>query len=75
MSAQRVFEIDDLRNNILSYIVINRCISCHKILRSDKKIDLIHYKNYRNKLWRSNRNLYMKNVCNWCYYYVYEYPY
>lgn len=75
MSVQRVFEIDDLRKNILSYIVINRCISCHKNLRSDKKIDLIHYKNYRNNLWRSNRNLYMKNVCNWCYYYVYEYPY
>jgi hypothetical protein len=75
MNTQQVFQNDDLRRHILSFVVAKRCLSCHKILKSDKKIDIISYKDYQNNEWRSNRNVYMTNVCNWCYYYVYEYQY
>jgi len=74
MNTQQVFQNDDLRRYILSFVVPKRCLSCNKKLKSDKKIDIIHYKDYQNNEWRSNRNTYMTNVCNWCYYYVYEYP-
>jgi len=69
MSTQKVFECDDLRKEILSYIP-KRCKSCHNTM--NKKIDsnILQYKNYSWRVAECNR---MDNFCNWCYYYVFEY--
>lgn len=74
MSSQIVFSNDDLRRLILSYVIHKRCISCKKKLK-DPKITLPkNYKDYQNHSWRETENKYLTDVCNWCYYYVYEYP-
>lgn len=70
----KVFGNDDLRNYILEFVIPERCKSCHTILKNNETIRIIHYKDYNNNLWRINKNKYMPDVCNWCYYYVYEYP-
>ena len=36
-------------------------------------ISKIKYKKYLDYSWRRSENEYMKNYCNWCYYYVFEY--
>ncbi len=72
--GSKIFGCKYLRHNILKYILVKRCFSCKTILTNNKTIEICHYKDYNNTLWRSQQNVYMKSVCNWCYYYVYEYP-
>ena len=74
MSSQIVFSNDDLRRLILSYIINKRCISCKRTLKNPKTALQKNYKDYRNYDWRDTENKYLNYVCNWCYYYVYEYP-
>jgi len=55
MNTQQVFQNDDLRRYILSFVVPKRCLSCNKKLKSDKKIDIIHYKDYQNNEWSKEK--------------------
>ena len=70
----KVFGSDDLRKIVLDYLIHNKCLSCKCKLKDPKITKPKHYKDWRNYDWRQTKNKYMKNVCNWCYYYVYEYP-
>ena len=69
MSVQKVFECDDLRKKILTYIP-KRCRSCHTIMKAKLNTNILHYRNYA---WRAAECTKMDNYCNWCYYYVFEY--
>ena len=73
-SSNKVFTIDDLRKKILSYIINERCLSCHQPIYDNK--NYITYKKYWSNEWRNTRcnKMIDYKVCNWCYYYVYEYP-
>jgi hypothetical protein len=73
-ATNNVFGNEDLRKLILSYYIPKRCLSCKKILLDPKITKPKKYKDYNNYKWRETENKYMKIVCNWCYYYVYEYP-
>ena len=77
-SINTVFNDTNLRKLIFDYLKNISCISCRKNIFfknvNNKILD------YRNNRWRdsiyigSNENN-LKNVyvCNWCYYYVWEY--
>ena len=68
--ASKVFECDDLRSEILSYFPI-RCFECKNILLNKLYSENnLYYKDY---VWKRTKNKNMPKVCNWCYYYVYEY--
>ncbi len=69
----KVFQDKYLRNYILKFIINKRCISCHNILLNDKNIEKIKYLDYRNNKWKQNKNKIIKDACNWCYYYVWEF--
>ncbi len=62
---------NELKKEILSYLP-NRCLSCHQKMR--KETISHNIKLYWSNEWRYTKNRYMPDVCNWCYYYVYEYP-
>jgi hypothetical protein len=62
---------NDLKKEILSYLP-KRCLSCHQKMKN--KIVKHNIKLYRSDEWRCTKNRFMPDVCNWCYYYVYEYP-
>ena len=70
----KVFGSSDLRKHILNYILPKRCFSCKQILKFNNIEKFKHYKDYNNYSWRYNQNRYFLDTCNWCYYYVYEYP-
>lgn len=70
MASNAVFGSDDLRKEILSYFP-NRCLECKTILIN--KIYCNNNKYYRDYVWKRTKNLKIPKVCNWCYYYVYEY--
>ena len=68
--ASKVFECDDLRREILSYFP-KRCFECKNILLNKLYSENnLYYKDY---VWKRTKNKNMPKVCNWCYYYVYEY--
>ena len=64
-----VFDIEDIRKEIFSYLP-KKCYSCNHKMNGISKIK---YKKYLDYSWRRSENEYMKNYCNWCYYYVFEY--
>ena len=68
--AARVFGCDDLRREIMSYFP-DRCFQCKNILLNKLYSDNNRY--YRDYVWKHTKNKKMPKVCNWCYYYVYEY--
>ena len=68
--ASKVFECEDLRREILSYFP-KRCFECKNILLNNVYSDNNRY--YRDYVWKRTKNKNMPTVCNWCYYYVYEY--
>jgi hypothetical protein len=68
--ASKVFECEDLRREILSYFP-NRCFECKNILLNKLYSDNNRY--YKDYAWKHTKNKKMPKVCNWCYYYVYEY--
>ena len=70
MAANKVFECEDLRGEILSYFP-KRCLECKNILLN--KMYSNNNKYYRDYVWKRTKNIKMPKVCNWCYYYVYEY--
>lgn len=73
MSVQLVFQCDDLRKKILSFIP-KRCKSCHQKLKFNNNWNEYSYMGgYRNYEWRESECKLLKNYCNWCYYYVFEY--
>ena len=65
-----------LKKKIISFIPA-RCLSCKHVLLENTP-DTAKYKDYNNHSWRITKNKYFKSdkydVCNWCYYYVWEYP-
>jgi hypothetical protein len=61
----------DVFTKILSYFS-RRCLSCHKKMLGIKYNHDI--KLYWSSEWQLTKNKHMNVVCNWCYYYVYEYP-
>ena len=69
--ASKVFGCDDLRKEILNYIP-KYCGHCKT------RMGNINYpkscKEYNNYIWRKNECKKLKGYCNWCYYYVFEYP-
>ena len=70
---QKVFDCGDIENIIYEFAFGTKCLSCKKNLRPN--IDKLKYKKYWDYNWQKCRNLYSKYpVCNWCYYYVWEYP-
>ena len=73
-STQKVFCCDDIRKHILSFLPV-RCKSCHNIMKivCKNKPNSLHIKRYRNYEWRVSECVKLKNYCNWCYYYVFEY--
>ena len=73
-NEKKVFNCIHLRYNIWKFIINKRCFSCKQILTNNNFLLKYNYKDYNNTLWRSQQNKYMNSVCNWCYYYVYEYP-
>lgn len=73
MDTSIVFHDKYIRKHILSFIINKRCISCHNILLRDKEIEKMKYLYYRNDKWKRNQNKKCDKVCNWCYYYVWEY--
>jgi hypothetical protein len=73
MDTSIVFHDNYIRKHILSFIINKRCISCHNILLRDKEIDKKPFLYYRNDKWNRNQNKKCEKVCNWCYYYVWEY--
>ena len=73
-SSNKIFGCKYLRYNIWKYIINKRCLSCKQKLINNNLITYSHHKYYNNTIWRSQSNCYINSVCNWCYYYVYEYP-
>lgn len=73
MHFKKLLHINDFKKIIFKYI-FNRCRSCFKKLNNDKNIKKIKYKAYTNDKWRSNESEILKNYCNWCVHYVFEYP-
>lgn len=71
-SINKVFENEDLKNIIFKFIINKRCIQCHHILHF--KGEHKKYKDYTNRIWCTRSNKFEKKCCNWCYYYVWEYP-
>lgn len=69
MEANKVFGCDDLRKEILSYLP-RRCLHCHKKMNN---MYMNSNKYYRLDDWRISECGKMKNYCNWCVYYVFEY--
>jgi hypothetical protein len=71
----KVFGSDDLRKYILSFIVQDRCMSCHQPVIEN--CNNINYKKYWCNDWKRMKCNKFKfgnyHVCNWCYYYVWEY--
>ena len=68
--ASKVFGCDHLRKEILSYFP-KRCFECKNILLNKLYSENnLYYKDY---VWKRTKNKNMPKVCNWCYYYVYEY--
>lgn len=75
-SSNKVFQCSDLRSHILSFIVNKRCMSCHQpVLEINKNNNNI--KKYWSYKWQKTQcnkfKLGRYIVCNWCYYYVWEY--
>ena len=77
-SVDIVFNNKNLKSLIFNFIKNEKCISCRKnIFFENVNNNILDYRNYK---WRdsiyigSNKNS-LKNVyvCNWCYYYVWEY--
>ena len=70
---RKVFNCDDLRKEILSYIP-TRCKSCHQKMNLNKIYkETAYLGGYRNYKWRRSECFKLKGYCNWCYYYVFEY--
>ena len=69
MEAGKVFGCDDLRGEILSYLQ-RRCLHCHKKMNKKYRNS---YKYYWLDNWKRSESGKMKNYCNWCVYYVFEY--
>lgn len=64
----KVFNCDDLRKYILSFIINKRCKCCHNVMcKHESKL-----KYYYEPKWCKAENRLLKNYCNWCYYYVFE---
>lgn len=72
MNSNSPFSIELIRKNILSFIVNKRCMSCHKCLKHSVSS---YPMNYNSHTWRNSQCLLHKEniVCNWCYFYVWEY--
>ena len=70
MSANKVFDSDDLRRKIFSYLP-KYCKQCKCKMGNIKYPN--SYKLYFDRTWRKNECKPIKGYCNWCYYYVYEY--
>jgi len=68
-NSQIVFNCRELRDIIFKYITYKKCIFCNCTLTKNNKILLNKFKNFNNLMWKSERNIYRKNICNWCYYY------
>jgi len=67
-----VFACDDIRRHILSFIITERCMECHQPLQLP--LEPIKGELYQNIRWRQTKCPKSKfKVCNWCYYYVWEY--
>ena len=70
-----VFGSSDLRKYILSFLVQERCMSCHQpVIKINENIK---YNKYWCNKWKKTKcnkfKMYNRSVCNWCYYYVWEY--
>ena len=70
-TCQVVFNCRELREKIFKYITYKRCRYCNCTLTKSNKILLSNFKNYNNLMWKSEKNKYECNICNWCYYYVF----
>ena len=70
-SLQKVFDCQDLVKNIFEFAYPSRCMSCHQPLNYNG--EKITYKKYWDNNWKRTKcSKYSGNVCNWCYYYVWE---
>ena len=72
MNENSPFSIAPLRKNILSFLLNKRCMSCYRCLN----YNISSYPmNYKSTEWRESQCLLHKEniVCNWCYFYVWEY--
>ncbi len=72
---QKVFESEDLRRYILSYIIQKRCMSCHQpLIEVECNSKVNKWWCYDWKKTKCNKFIFGNYmVCNWCYYYVWEY--
>jgi len=61
----------DIIKLIFEYLP-KRCLSCHQKMKNE--IIKHNIKLYWSSEWKYTKNRFMPSVCNWCYYYVYEYP-
>ena len=73
MHFKKLLYNNDFKKIILKY-VSNRCKSCFTKLNNDKNIQKIKYKAHQNYNWRSHESKILKNYCNWCVHYVFDYP-
>lgn len=65
LSVREVFENDDLRRYILTFLPL-RCKCCHYVMK--RKIipsDSFRY-HWRNHVWRVTENEFCRGYCNWC---------
>ncbi len=70
-SSQKVFDCQDLVKKIFEFSYPSRCMECHQALNYN--VEKINYKKYWDNNWKRTKcSKYSGNICNWCYYYVWE---
>jgi hypothetical protein len=70
--SQKVFDCQDLVKIIFEFSHPKRCMECHQrlIYNDNESINVNKYWDYNWK--RTKCRKYSGNICNWCYYYVWE---